>query len=264
MGKRTDYAALRAGFGLARGLSDEFIQACERINPPIEAIHRLVTPNGQKTMDEIVRRAVADWQAEQPASANQTSHKALSGSATADRPQPPTFVESKGGHAYRDAPTNGNKLPADHYSVRVTYAPMPSFADLKKEFGEDNVSVIFDGREWKLDSSCVGMDRTPGEKIFLVKDFGRGWESEEAIAWGRDERTSVAPNGYRPATHEEEYEFQKAHPEIFNLVALGSFALDGDIRCVAYLWSDGYRRCLDCGKFDGEWVASYRCLFVSK
>jgi len=39
----------------------------------------------------------------------------------------------------RIAQTNGNTLPADHYRVHVTYAPMPSFDVLKKEFGKDNV-----------------------------------------------------------------------------------------------------------------------------
>jgi hypothetical protein len=65
MGKKTDFAELRRGLGLVRGLGDEFMQACERVNPPVEALHRLVTPRGRDTMDEIVRLAVADWQAEQ-------------------------------------------------------------------------------------------------------------------------------------------------------------------------------------------------------
>ena len=197
MGKRTDYAALRQGFGLARGFGDEFIQACERNGVPIEAVHRLVTPPGRTTMDEVVRRVLADWLAEQPR-------------------QPEVGA-----------------LPPHHYRVRMTYAPMPSLADLKVEFGKDNVSDIFDGREWELHSSCVGMDRTPGERIFFVHDVSRDWEREEQIAWGLAQRTAAAPNGYRPATHDEEYEFQKAHPKLLNYVALGSSALDDGYRFVA-------------------------------
>jgi hypothetical protein len=68
MGKRTDYNALRKGFGLSRGLGEEFVQACERNDVPIEAIHRLVTPDGRATVDGIAQRILADWEAEQPPS----------------------------------------------------------------------------------------------------------------------------------------------------------------------------------------------------
>ncbi|MFA6447184.1 MAG: hypothetical protein WCW31_02900 [Patescibacteria group bacterium] len=168
----------------------------------------------------------------------------------------PTAVQTK---------VEGETLPANHYRVYVSYAPMPSLVDLEKEFGEKNVSVIFDGREWKLEFSCVGMDRTPGEKVFLVHDFGRAWECEEAITWGLEQRTAVAPKGYRPATHEEGYEFQKAHPELFNFVAPGSFAVAGDdVRYVACLWRGGRRRVLGDEEFYRKGYANNRCLFVSK
>ncbi len=254
MGK-TSTSDIESGVGFLGGFLSTLMGHVRENKIPFEAIHRLGKAGGKQTVKKIVDLAYADWQDEQPAFVE----------ATADRPQQPEMGEPLlGGSSYRNAPTNNDKLPANHYSVRVTYAPMPSFADLKKEFGENNVSVIFDGREWKLDSSCVGMDRTPGVKIFLVHDFGRAWESEEAIAWGLAERTAVAPNGYRPATHEEKYEFQKAHPELFNYVALGSFTFRGDVRCVAGLWHGGGRRFLDSGAFDRRWDARYRCLFVSK
>lgn len=241
---KKDFGLIVWAFGWLLSLATSIKKLASSLHVPFEAFERLGTDQGEATLTKVLEIVLADWQAEQP--------------------QPPEFVESEGGHPYRNAPTNGNTLPANHYSVRMTYAPMPSFADLKKEFGEDNVSVIFDGREWKLDSSCVGMDRTPGYKVILAKNFGRRWESEEAIAWGLAQRTAVAPNGYRPLTHEEKYEFQKAHSELFNLVALGSFTLRGGVRCVAYLWRDGNRRVLGDGKFGGRWYAGYLCLFVSK
>ncbi|MEO5927845.1 MAG: hypothetical protein ABIO72_03940 [Patescibacteria group bacterium] len=70
MGKRTDYAALKQGLGLARGLSDEFVQVCEARDVPIEAIHRLVRPEGRATMEAVAERILADWQKEQPKPVN--------------------------------------------------------------------------------------------------------------------------------------------------------------------------------------------------
>lgn len=66
MTKRKDYAGLKEGFGLSRGLSEEFLRACEAKDVPIEAIRRLVTPDGRWTMEALAERILADWQAEQP------------------------------------------------------------------------------------------------------------------------------------------------------------------------------------------------------
>lgn len=158
----------------------------------------------------------------------------------------------------------GSALPPDHYRVRVTYAQMPSMDDLKKEWGKDNVSDIFDGRPFTLHASCVGMDRTPGEKVFYVHDAGGDWESEERIAWGLKQRSAVAPNGYRPATHEETYEFAKAHPELVDFVGLGSFAVLGGGRYVAFVWRLDSQRVLADGWFVSGWRRRLRVLFVSK
>lgn len=68
MTKRADYKSLREGFGLVRGLQEEFVQACERADVPIEAIKRLVTPAGRQTMDTIALKIRDDWQAEVPES----------------------------------------------------------------------------------------------------------------------------------------------------------------------------------------------------
>jgi hypothetical protein len=49
-----------------RGLGDDFLQACERMDVPLEALHRLVTPKGRDTWDAIGRLIINDWRAEQP------------------------------------------------------------------------------------------------------------------------------------------------------------------------------------------------------
>ncbi len=238
MGKNVNFAKLR------RGLGDEFMLACKRVDPPVEALHRLVTPQGHGTMDEMVRLAVAAWLAEQP--------------------QPSDAGHPVGDHPYRNTPTNRVELPAEHYRVRVTYAPLPSLEALKAEFGQNNVSDIFDGRPFELHSSCADMDKTPGDRIFYMHNVGRKWRGEERIAWGLKQRSAVAPNGYRPAIPEEEYEFQKAHPELVDYVALGSSAMRDEYGCCATLWGRDGQRIFGGGRIGNEFDARFRVLFVSK
>ncbi len=149
----------------------------------------------------------------------------------------------------------------NEYLVPVNYAPLPSRPELERDFsGENSVSVIFDGRPFQKHASCVGMDETPGDRIFLVEHFGREIESEDAI-------TEMDKQGYRPATHLEAIAFAKAHPEFqrqFWIVALGSFAMDDGNRRVAVLGADGDGRFLSDGWFDRRWHAELRFLFLRK
>lgn len=240
---KKNVSEIEKGAGFFTGLITELMAVVREKEAPFAVVYRLVTPEGRKTLAKIVDIAYADWQAEQPNRIEQ---------------------QPQGVHPYSDAPTNGNTLPPNHYRVHVTYAPLPSINALKKEWGKDNVSVIFDGRPFNFHASCVGMDRTPGVRTFYVHDAGGDWESEEQIAWGLAQRNAVAPNGYRPATHEEFYEFTMAHPELLDFVGLSSFALDGGFRCVARVWQYGRQRVLGSGWFDCGWNRSSRVLFVSK
>ena len=63
--KRTDYIALQKALGLVRGLSDDFVKACIAEDVPIEAIDRLVTVEGYKTLEVMARQIKTDWQASQ-------------------------------------------------------------------------------------------------------------------------------------------------------------------------------------------------------
>lgn len=138
---------------------------------------------------------------------------------------------------------------------------MPPLAVLKKDW---DVTDILDGRPFKLHVSCQNMDRTPGERVFYVHDAGGDWEREKMIAWGLKQYNTVAPNGYRPATHEETYEFAVAHPELVDFVGLGSSALVGKERYVAFVWSNDGQRSLDGGWIVDRWYREARVLFVSK
>lgn len=154
-------------------------------------------------------------------------------------------------------------LPSDHYQMLVTYAPLPCLTDLIEEFGDYKVSIVYDGRTWKIYPVCVNMDRTPDERTFFLHDVGRDWEWQERIAWGLAQRTPVAPNGYRPATPEEMYEFSKAHPELVDYVALGSFTwLDFDQRCVASVLNCDGTRHFSCLLLRWVFEARYKILFV--
>ncbi|MFA6447162.1 MAG: hypothetical protein WCW31_02790 [Patescibacteria group bacterium] len=232
MGKRTDYAALRAGFGLARGLSDEFIQACERINPPIEAIHRLVTPNGQKTMDEIVRRAVADWQAEQP------------------KPEAIT----NGAHPYR----GGTPIRRVEFVAPVVYT-IPAMDELKRRFS-GYVNPAYEGIAFEPIKVCEKVSRETCEVEFEYVHLGHDASNDEVLA-------EIDKRGLRPALPEELLGFAEKYPDEqlkHPIVALGSVtSVDGDRR-VAYLWGDGDGRGLRLGWVDFDWSGDYRFLAVRK
>ena len=156
------------------------------------------------------------------------------------------------------------ELLPDHYRLCATYAPMPSLSNLKKEFGEDNVSVMFDGRPFTLHASCADMDRTPGDRIVYCCKVGYNWRREEQIAWGLKQRSAIAPNGYRTATAEEAYEFYRAQPKLRNYVALGSSALLDSRRSCAVLWSGNGSAVFAGRRVDYEFGARTRILFVSK
>ncbi len=241
---KKNLSEMEKGGGYFLGLTSNLMDVVRNKAVPFVAIYRLATEGGRTTLDKIVDLAYADWLAEQP--------------------QQPEVGEPQGAHPYRHAPPNGSTLPADHYRVRVTYAPMPSMAALKKEWGKDNVSVIFDGRQFSFHASCVGMDRTPGERTFYIHDAGGDWDSEEQIAWGAKQRSATAPNGYRPATHEETYEFAKAYPELVDFVGLGSFAVGVGFRRVAHVWQGDGERIFGRGWFGDRWYRRRRVLLVSK
>lgn len=239
---KKDWSLVVWVFGWLLSLVTALKKTATRLGVPFEAFERLGSEMGEETLNRVLQLILDDHNASLPKPAVQ-----------------------EGGHPYRGGkPSNGDALPADHYRVHITYAPMPSLADLKKEFGEDNVSDIFDGRPWELHSACADMVKAPGNKTFLVHDVGRDWRGEERIAWGLAQRTEVAPNGYRPATREETYEFAKARPELVDFVGLGSFTMSDDDRYVAGVWRYGSRRILDSDWFDDGWDRRGRVLFVSK
>ena len=153
-------------------------------------------------------------------------------------------------------------LAENEYLVPVGYGMPRDKAALESEFSKDGISELFTGNyEWQPHSSCADIDQTPGDRVMLLKHFGRNTTSEANIA-------EMDKLGYRPATHLEAYAFAKANPELqrqFWIVALGSSTLCDDRRNVAVLGSgfSGRRILVDC-RFGNEWYSDGRFLFVRK
>lgn len=150
-------------------------------------------------------------------------------------------------------------LPPDHYRVFVDYAPVPSHGELNGKLF-DWASNLYDGREWKAHKTCEGVDETPGERVFLVKNFGFRIKSESVVVWAE-------ANGYRVATLKETLAFAAAQRELqrkFWIVALGSSALHGVCRYVPVLGGHPGERCLGGDWFAGGWSDDGCFLLVRK
>ncbi len=158
----------------------------------------------------------------------------------------------------------GGKLPENHYRVSLKYAGMPNMACLYREFGKKYVSKIYDGRDWALTPACESMDRTPGQKVLHVLNFEDRWTASEAISLAAKLRTTVAVNGFRPATSDEMYDFQVENPGILNIVALGSTAPFDGTPSVAMLWNCRGQQILGEIRYFAEFGASLRALLVAR
>ncbi len=151
-------------------------------------------------------------------------------------------------------------LGRDEYLVPVGYDMPRDKEKLEAELSKDGVPVtlyLYDDCEWRLHSSCAEIDQAPGNRVMLLKDFGRSAMSEVIIA-------KMDKRGYRPATHLEACAFAKANPALqhrFSIVALGSSAASW----VAKLSGDSKRRYFGLEWFGLQWWPSNtRFLFVRK
>ena len=151
--EKNDWSAVVKVFGWLLGLAVTLKKLAAELSVPFEAFLRLTTDKGESTLRQIAQLVLDDY--------------------NASLPKAPTL---RGGEHYRDS-ARVEALPPDHYRVTISYSPMPSMDELKKEWGKDNVSVIFDGRPFSFHASCVGMDRVPGERVFYLHDAGGDWQS---------------------------------------------------------------------------------------
>jgi hypothetical protein len=184
---------------------------------------------------------------------------------------PKLIEQSRNGHPYRDAATNGNALLPNHYRVHVSRGPFPPMATLEEMYSKNGVCTIYNGSyTWTKDRSRTGVnDVTADEVVMVAKQFTGeeiremgGSTSQNIIAWG-------IRNNLVAANEKETHAFG-INPETCDLqrsrwlIGLGSSAMyDGD-RYVAVLDSESGRRVLGLFCFGSEWDSDDWFLFVRK
>ncbi|MCR4256230.1 MAG: hypothetical protein NUW08_00830 [Candidatus Uhrbacteria bacterium] len=225
---KKNVSEIERGVGYFMGVITNLMDIVREQEIPFEAIYRLATPAGRKTLESMAHIAWADWQAEQPKPSLQT------------------------GSSYRGGPADA--LPPHHYRIHVSYTQLPGVAALEPKFsGKGSVSSLFDGRPWKRHSSCAKIDETPGERIFRLAEVPEEFLGKR-IRDCEDELADYFDKlGERFVIETEAVEFADEDPEAQRknwILALGSSALfDGGNRCVTMLYAYDRDRFLD-----DDWV----------
>lgn len=134
----------------------------------------------------------------------------------------PALQSLMAGTVLRGGVATERPLSKSERRIYVDYRPLPSFTDLEREFGEDEVSTVFKDPIFQKHVSCRDIDETPGDRIFRVKRFNPKVVIPDAIA-------QMDKRGYRPATHLEGYAFRKANPKRRpkgSIVVAGAFGMN--------------------------------------
>lgn len=151
------------------------------------------------------------------------------------------------------------KLPSDHFRVKIATAITPAFADLSANYGRVD-------RSWSKSKNIVIheslRDFTPpiGKVTIFVKKFNRPTTSDRAIKW-------TEKHGYRLAFPWEREAFSKANPDLQRksiIVDLGTINLCGIYRFVPVLSEINGRRYLSSNWYIYPWDADIRFLFAVK
>lgn len=148
------------------------------------------------------------------------------------------------------------------YTVHVTTYALPDMLALEADFGQGNVSTIFDGqdwRKWEQEPSCAG-DEITGDREMQLGELTENMTREQILA--------AVPDGWRVALPADGVAFAKKHPELqrqFWILILGASALrGGGRRDVPVLVSDSRYRYLNCLWRESTWRAGDRVLLVRK
>ena len=157
---------------------------------------------------------------------------------------------------------SGAELKPHHFRITVESVALPTYADLIANYGDGNVSELWDESKYKLELHESLRELTPptGEVTVFVKKFDRPTTSEKAFKWADQ-------HNYRLVFPWEREVFSKTYPDLQReswIIDLGSFTLDDDgNRCVPVLYKVIGLRYLDNRRFDCQWLASHRFLFAS-
>lgn len=222
MGKKPDLNELRLGFGLARGLGDEFIQAIERNTVPIEAVRRLVTPQGRSTVDAIAQRILTDWQAEQPAI------------SVPDQPPVASLaVEPQTAELQQNQLANDEEVAEEDRRFPVmVYYEQPSCLELQRRFPALTDPRFEENKKFRPITSCENVSR---ENRVVTFQYTRvmPFPDHKYIL------DIINRRGLRPALYEELLSFAELYPneqKKFPIAALGSTLYINGGLDNAYLW----------------------------
>ena len=145
---------------------------------------------------------------------------------------------------------------ATAFTALVEYV-QPSFAEPQKRFGW--VNPDFENADFQPNDRCKDeyAARESGEIAFEIVEFDHDWTEDEALA-------TISRRGLLPAGYEEGIGYAKKFPKATlerPLLLLGSVALLGGFRSVAFLVKDDFGKCDLCtSRIVGGWNCRYRVL----
>lgn len=152
----------------------------------------------------------------------------------------------------------------------VSYAPLPSRAKLAgtepgKEFRQ--VNEVFEGPAFVKHPTCEGMDETAGIRIMCLWTSQGTYKLEEPIIDMADQKTSFAPNGFRPGTEKDLRFFAKVDPDQnkdTHTIAPGAQVSYENYNWVAMVVGEPGWRGLRNRPHDHDWNSKFRTLFIAK
>ncbi len=231
MAKR-NVSEIETGAGFFMGLVNAMMDIAREKDVPFEAIYRLVTAGGRKTLSSMIDLAYTNWQAEQPKPVEQP----------------------EGGHPYRGGPTNGNSP----FSAPIAYV-QPEFEELKRRFPA-YVNPDYKGKRFDPIERCKGVSKESRDVVFEYV-YVSSYAASTRMFGEMDKRH------LRPALYEELLGFSEKYPDEqrkYPIAALGSVLNVRGRRCVAYLTNSDRGRGLALHWFDRVWHGPYRFLAVRK
>ncbi len=215
---------IERGAGLFMGLVTAIMDVAREKAVPFEAIYRLATANGKKTLEKMMHLIHADYQDEQPKPIAQPG------------------------------PTNGNAP----FSVPIVYV-QPEFEELKRRFPA-YVNPDYKGRRFDPIERCKTVSKENREVTFEYVHMDRDASIDEVLA--EMDRKGLRPALYEELLGFAEKcpDEQRKHP----IIALGSVTGVSGLRHVAFLSDGGYGRRLSLSWGSDGWGGHFRFLAVRK
>lgn len=209
---------IERGVGYLQGFLTNLMEIVREKNVPFEAIYRLATPDGRKTIEKMVDAAHSDWLAEQPKPRAQTGSPYRGGVPSGDALERITVPNLSAAELVAQAQSKRN----------LTYLN-PDLA--KWGFVTDEAGKTYEVMVW-----------APGRNVStddVRKHFPEGFHGNTAafIAWV----TAKNPEGYHASIPEDDRLFLRGDNLCAPHFNRGDRSRDLRLFCVDVDWSDGCR-----------------------